>query len=78
LDKVANEGERKRLQMENDELRVILKQYLNGISVTPDTVQEDNPLVVINSRSGIAIHQPVREGTKKEIYASVSLSLTFG
>jgi hypothetical protein len=66
LDKVANEGERKRLQMENDELRVILKQYLNGISVTPDTVQEDNPLVVINSRSGIAIHQPVREGIKKK------------
>ena len=78
LDKVANEGERKRLQMENDELRVILKQYLNGISVTPDTVQEDNPLVVINSRSGIAIHQPVREGIKKKIYTSVSLCLTFG
>ena len=63
LDKVANEGERKRLQMENDELRVILKQYLNGISITPDTIQEDNPLVVVNSRSGIAIHQPVREGS---------------
>jgi hypothetical protein len=63
LDKVANEGERKRLQMENDELRVILKQYLNGISITPDSIQEDNPLVVVNSRSGIAIHQPVREGS---------------
>jgi hypothetical protein len=63
LDKVANEGERKRLQMENDELRVILKQYLNGISITPDTIQEDNPLVVVNSRSGVAIHQPVREGS---------------
>ena len=67
LDKVANEEERRRLQMENEELRVILKQYLNGISVTPDTVETDNPLVVINSRSGIAIHRPVREGleTKK-------------
>ncbi len=62
LDKVANEEERRRLQMENEELRVILKQYLNGISVTPDTVETDNPLVVINSRSGIAIHRPVREG----------------
>ena len=70
LDKVANEGERKRLQMENDELRMILKQYLNGISVTPDTVQEDNPLMVVNSRSGIAIHQPVREGWATHIFKS--------
>ncbi len=62
LDKVANEEERRRLQMENEELRMILKQYLNGISVTPDTIEVDNPLVVINSRSGIAIHRPVREG----------------
>ena len=36
-------------QMENDELRVILKQYLNGISVTPDMIETDNPLVVINT-----------------------------
>ena len=65
LDKVANEEERRRLSMENEELRVILKQYLNGISVTPDTIEVDNPLVVINCRSGIAIHRPVREGAYK-------------
>ena len=53
--------------MENDELRVILKQYLNGISITPDTIEVDNPLVVINSRSGIAIHQPVREGLQTRL-----------
>ena len=57
--------------MENDELRVILKQYLNGISVTPDTIETDNPLVVINSRSGIAIHQPVREGRRQEYVVNV-------
>jgi len=53
--------------LENDELRVILKQYLNGISITPDTIEVDNPLVVINSRSGIAIHQPVREGLQTQL-----------
>jgi dynein regulatory complex subunit 2 len=67
LDKVANDEERRRLQLENDELRVILKQYLNGISITPDTIEVDNPLVVINSRSGIAIHQPVREGLEIQL-----------
>jgi len=67
LDKVANDEERRRLQLENDELRVILKQYLNGISITPDTIEVDNPLVVINSRSGIAIHQPVREGLQTQL-----------
>ena len=72
LDKVANEEERRRLQMENDELRVILKQYLNGISVTPDMIETDNPLVVINSRSGIAMHQPVREG-RQQINISVNV-----
>ena len=53
--------------MENDELRVILKQDLNGMSITPDTIEVDNPLVVINSRSGIAIHQPVREGLQTQL-----------
>ena len=70
LDKVANDEERRRLQLENDELRVILKQYLNGISITPDTIEVDNPLVVINSRSGIAIHQPVREGLQTQLIHS--------
>ncbi len=68
LDKVANDEERRRLQLEkNDELRVSLKQYLNGISITPDTIEVDNPLVVINSRSGIAIHQPVRQGLEIQL-----------
>ncbi len=70
MDKVANDEERRRLQLENDELRVILKQYLNGISITPDTIEVDNPLVVINSRSGIAIHQPVREGLQTQLIHS--------
>lgn len=50
LDKLAMENDRARLQAENAELQSVLKQYLNGISVTEDVMKEPNPLLVVNGR----------------------------
>lgn len=50
LDKLAIAEEKKRLQKENGDLRSILKQYLDGIAVTGEAVDADNPLLIINGR----------------------------
>lgn len=51
LDNLAIEKEHKRLSQENQELREILKQYLDGISVNEDVLNNpENPLLVVNSK----------------------------
>lgn len=50
LDKLAIAEEKKRLAKENGDLRSILKQYLDGIAVTEDAVDKDNPLLIVNGR----------------------------
>lgn len=50
LDKLAISEEKNRLEKENGDLRGILKQYLDGIAVTEDAVDQDNPLMIINGR----------------------------
>eukprot|EP00741_Cyanophora_paradoxa_P017163 tig00020960_g16575.t1 len=50
LDKVAMDREKERLQRENEDLRAILKQYLDGISVNEDVMAAVNPLLVVNSK----------------------------
>jgi len=63
LDKVCVEREKERLAQENSDLRAILRQYLDGISVNSQVLDESNPLMVVNNRSGIAVAQPVpRQG----------------
>jgi dynein regulatory complex subunit 2 len=58
LDKYAISKEESRLQQENSDLRNILKQYLDGISVNADVINEPNPLFVLNNRTNIQ-HAPV-------------------
>ena len=58
LDKYAISKEENRLQQENSDLRNILKQYLDGISVNADVINEPNPLFVLNNRTNIQ-HAPV-------------------
>lgn len=51
LDKAAIEKERGRLKGENADLRLILKQYLDGISVNEDVVNNPgNPLMILNNK----------------------------
>jgi hypothetical protein len=50
VDKLAIEQEKLRLKKENADLRNILKQYLDGIAITDDVVDNDNPLLIVNGR----------------------------
>ncbi|KAJ1558798.1 Dynein regulatory complex subunit 2 [Nowakowskiella sp. JEL0078] len=51
LDKLALEKQKKSLCEENEHLRSILKQYLDGISVNEEVLVQLNPLVVVNGKS---------------------------
>ena len=55
LDVMAIERERDRLGGENSDLRSILKQYLDGISVNPDVINNPNPLLVVNHKTNIVM-----------------------
>lgn len=48
LDKLALEKQKRQLNEENEHLRNILKQYLEGISLTDNVLAEPNPLVIVN------------------------------
>jgi hypothetical protein len=55
LDQAAIERERGRLDQENEDLRTILKQYLDGISINEDVVNNPaNPLIVVNNKLMLA------------------------
>eukprot|EP01006_Ploeotia_vitrea_P049658 TRINITY_DN67365_c4_g1_i1.p1 TRINITY_DN67365_c4_g1~~TRINITY_DN67365_c4_g1_i1.p1 ORF type:complete len:589 (-),score=374.74 TRINITY_DN67365_c4_g1_i1:475-2016(-) len=53
LDKLAIEQEKQRLQEENESLQAALKQYLEGISITPDVMDKANPLLIVNNRVNV-------------------------
>ena len=55
LDEQAIERERDRLKRENTDLRSILKQYLDGISVNEDVINNPNPLLVVNHKTNIVM-----------------------
>jgi hypothetical protein len=50
LDEMAIQREKERYENENKELQALLKQYLDGISVNNDVMNNANPLMVINGR----------------------------
>jgi len=55
LDVMGIERERERLRHENGDLRSILKQYLDGISVNEDVINNANPLLVVNHKTNIVM-----------------------
>ena len=50
LDKLVLEKERSILQAENMQLKMLLKQYLDGISVNDEIMSQTNPLMILSSR----------------------------
>uniref|UniRef100_A0A7S1SW74 Dynein regulatory complex subunit 2 n=1 Tax=Tetraselmis chuii TaxID=63592 RepID=A0A7S1SW74_9CHLO len=51
IDEMAIAKEKERLEKENADLRAILKQYLDGVSVNEDVINNPtNPLVIVNQR----------------------------
>jgi chromosome segregation ATPase len=57
LDKVMIEKMHNELSLENVRLRAILKQYLDGISVTESVLRQPNPLLVVNGKTNAPIRQ---------------------
>jgi hypothetical protein len=52
LDERALSNERERLRSENDDLRALVAGYLDGVTVTDDSVRDpNNPLFVVNERA---------------------------
>ncbi|XP_055862302.1 dynein regulatory complex subunit 2-like isoform X1 [Biomphalaria glabrata] len=61
LDKLALEKEKQSLGLENQQLRMLLKQYLDGISVNDEILSQVNPLFVVNNKSNLKLHVPVTD-----------------
>jgi len=59
LDKVAMDAEDNRLSNENERLRGLIKQFVDGISVNDDVMQNTNALMVVNNSLP---HLPRNEG----------------
>lgn len=60
LDKLAIQQEKERLSRENEELKGLLKQYLDGIAVTETALDGANPLMIVNNRVNLLPSQQVR------------------
>merc|ERR1712190_493492 len=71
LDHLAIEQEGKRLNKENVQLRSILKQFLDGVSVNEDVLSQPNPLLVINGKVNLN-HVPVRRVGEKKVYVEAA------
>jgi ubiquitin len=69
LDKIAVSREKERLEKENADLQLILKQYLDGIGVNDDVMNSLNPLFVINGRVNLN-QPPVRRIDKPPVIES--------
>jgi len=50
LDKIAIEKQKDQLEKENQILKTMLKQYLDGISLNDEVLRTPNPLLVVNDR----------------------------
>lgn len=51
LERLCLEREKKVLGWENQQLRILLKQYLDGISVSDDILQQQNSLLMLSCPS---------------------------
>jgi len=61
LDKLALDNENQTLLHENQQLRSVLKQYLDGISVSDEILNETNPLFIVNNKTNIKLSVPVMD-----------------
>ncbi|XP_002131334.2 dynein regulatory complex subunit 2 isoform X1 [Ciona intestinalis] len=61
LDKLALDKEKQILTQENQQLRNVLKQYLDGISVNDEILSQNNPLFVVNHKTNVKLSVPVMD-----------------
>ena len=68
LDRIAIDREKQRLESENVELRNILKQYLDGVSVNEDVINNpSNPLLVVNNRLHLNVQSLVQRDVPRTV-----------
>jgi hypothetical protein len=60
LDRLAIQKQKETLSKDNQMLKSLLKQYLDGISLNDEVLRTNNPLFIINNRIQIA-QEPVEE-----------------
>merc|ERR1740127_239524 len=75
LDTLAIEQEGSRLSKENLQLRSILKQFLDGVSVNEDVMSQPNPLLVVNGKVNLN-HVPVKRVGDKKVYVEAAHHVT--
>ncbi|OWF42683.1 coiled-coil domain-containing protein 65-like [Mizuhopecten yessoensis] len=61
LDKLALDKEKQGLVQENQQLRTLLKQYLDGISVNDEILSQVNPLFIVNNKTNVKLNVPVMD-----------------
>jgi len=61
LDKLSLDKEKQTMSQENHQLRTLLKQYLDGISVNDEILSQVNPLFVVNNKSNVKMNVPVMD-----------------
>ncbi|KAJ7387898.1 Dynein regulatory complex subunit 2 [Desmophyllum pertusum] len=61
LDRLALDKEKHTLLQENQQLRAVLKQYLDGISVNDEILSQYNPLFIVNSKTNVRLAVPVSD-----------------
>lgn len=66
LDSLAIEKEKVRLEKENTQLRSILKQFLDGVSVNEDVLSRPNPLLVVNGKVNLN-HVPAKLAMNRKV-----------
>jgi len=59
FDKLALQKEQNLLLQENQQLRMVLKQYLDGISVNDEILSNVNPLFVVNQKTNVNLNAPM-------------------
>lgn len=75
LDKLAVDKQKKMLDKQNVFLKSLLKQYIDGVSVTEDVMNSNNPLLVVNYN--VKLNRPPVErtdGLKPYIEANVMVN----
>jgi len=75
LDHLAIERERERLGRENTQLRSILKQFLDGVSVNQDVLSQANPLLVVNGKVNLN-HVPQKRIGENKVQIEAAHAVT--
>lgn len=76
MDKMALAKEREMLQRENEDLRAILKQYLDGITINEDALAGNNPLLIVNQRSNAVLPRPVEQPARPVVIEAAQVTRT--